>query len=248
LNSCACGEPNALACSRAPPVDEAVDASLLGVKGSCRRRVMAACNVQQRPQRDPCTLALMRGCADARGPGARNQRVGGTPGRSPRAIAFRERDRPELAVGRLLLAFEFAQSRASGCGGPRDYLCPPAASRRAIALATRHSSGSGADEPAVDASSRPVPSVAAVAPGKAVDPGRRGDLHRHCLASERRRLRPGFGELRAPDGSPRRARRGRFCPRAVTRRAGSGLQISAPPMESDSLDLVAALATMQKRW
>jgi hypothetical protein len=33
-----------------------------------------------------------------------------------------------------------------------------------------------------------------VAPGKAVESGLRGDLHRHCLASERRRLRPGFGE------------------------------------------------------
>jgi hypothetical protein len=78
-----------------------------------------------------------------------------------------------------------------------------AGARRAIAKATKHSSGSAADEPTLDASSRSGPSVAAVAPGKAVESGLRGDLHRHCLASERRRLRPGFGELRAPDSSPR---------------------------------------------
>jgi hypothetical protein len=72
------------------------------------------------------------------------------------------------------------------------------ATSRAIAMATKHSSGSGAGAPTLNVSSRPVPSVAAVAPRNAVDPGRRGGLHRHCLASERRRLRPGFGD---EDGS-----------------------------------------------
>jgi hypothetical protein len=49
----------------------------------------------------------------------------------------------QLTVGRTLPAPAFAQSRASGCRGPHDRFCPPAASRPAIALATTRSSKSG---------------------------------------------------------------------------------------------------------
>jgi hypothetical protein len=45
-------------------------------------------------------------------------------------------------------------------------------------------------------------------------------MHRRDCA--RRRVRPALGDLRAPGGSPGRARRGRVCPRAVARRRRRG--------------------------
>jgi hypothetical protein len=117
---------------------------------------------------------------------------------------------PVLALGRAPASGaerlqRIARNRTQQTISPNDgaHLFAQQGPHRGIALATKHSSGSGADEPTLDASSRPVPSVAAVAPGKAVDPGRRGDLHRHCLASERRRLCPGFGEFRGSRGVDR---------------------------------------------
>jgi hypothetical protein len=45
----------------------------------------------------------------------------------------------------------------------------------------------------------------------------------------RRRLRPASGELHAPEGSPRRARRGRLCPVGEALVARTGAHVVAPP-------------------